>query len=344
MSTDEPVIPQRDWQVATTADHVAIWIGTGIWCIDVIAVVYAIINYRYPPLKAKQVHLIAVALVASILWWIGNLQATGALGHVGIFRICLLWGVWVQAIFGVQLLLTVLVYRLYKLHRILIQEKPARGWQFWTTVLIFWLPMPIIGLAAHVLGEQRTIYYHAENDWCQWAPIYKYAMLPLPIVGLSFLLWLNIALRNTRKSFNEYREQRIGFIVSLIVLVSYTLVDGVFVVANKLVWARVLQASLVLLAGNIYFWVMLGGPLFGFTFAREAYLEKFRKGLTLSALNKLSEPWRGKTGMTNATTRQTSQPSALKLPDGFDARFSMPSPTEFEGGTSELRLMRADHG
>lgn len=81
-----------------------------------------------------------------------------------------------------------MAYRLYKLHRILIQEKAARGVGFWGVVCLLWVPIVVLGVASQIVPDRHSVWYDEGNDWCQWGKGFKYVMLVWPVLGLGVLL------------------------------------------------------------------------------------------------------------------------------------------------------------
>ncbi|KAI9090878.1 hypothetical protein DFS34DRAFT_597494 [Phlyctochytrium arcticum] len=311
---DVPQPIQRDWLLATTADYVATYFGAVIWGFDLLVLAYAVYHRNWLPLKAKQVDVSAVGLFAGICFWLGNLHATGITGFGSeVLRKCSFWGLWVQIILGVHLLLAVMNYRIYKLHYIIIQGKVARGWRFYWFIIAFYLPIVILGFAAAGLGPQHSVFYMTSNDWCQWNQTFKMAMIPTPLLGFAVLVWLNIALRNIRSSFNEYSEQRLGFLQSMITFICYCLNNGIFNTSNKVIWARVLQNILILLAGHVYFILIILPPVWGHLFHREKTLANFQRGMMPVATGVRSSLINLANNQNGALTFQINQMDATTL-------------------------------
>ncbi|KAI9090879.1 hypothetical protein DFS34DRAFT_688896 [Phlyctochytrium arcticum] len=293
---------QLDWLRATTADYVAIYFGAVIWGFDLIVLAYAVYHRNWVPLKAKQVDVSALGLFPGICFWLGNLHATGVTGFASdVLRMCSFWELWIQLILGEHLLLAVMNYRLYKLHYIIIQGKVARGWRFYWFIIAFYVPILIPGFAAAAMGPQHSVSY----------------------------MWLNIALRNIRSSFNEYSEQRVGFLQALLTFIWYFVNNAIFYTSNKVIWVRVIQNILILLAGHVYFTVILLPPVWGHLFHREKTLANFQRDMMPVAIGVRSSLIKFANNQTGASTFQTGQMDTTTLQAKEDA--------ETLGGAAKLK-------
>jgi hypothetical protein len=125
---------------------VVLAIGITVFLLGYLAIGFAFLNREFAPLKAKQLPVLLLALISATCWWMGTLQALGVIQQTGIFRYCLLWGVWLQTVLGVQLHLTIYTFRILRLYYILVQVWTPTGFLFWTLVLSVWAPSLIMGM------------------------------------------------------------------------------------------------------------------------------------------------------------------------------------------------------
>ncbi|KAJ2510780.1 hypothetical protein GGI11_005355, partial [Coemansia sp. RSA 2049] len=60
-----------------TADLVVVVLLSCIFAINLVAVVFLIFNRKYPPLRSKSPVLMVIMFVASVFWFVGDLQVNG---------------------------------------------------------------------------------------------------------------------------------------------------------------------------------------------------------------------------------------------------------------------------
>ncbi|RKO85884.1 hypothetical protein BDK51DRAFT_24857 [Blyttiomyces helicus] len=261
------------------SDLVATVFGASVWVFDIFALAVGLALRAFPPLKAKQIHLLIPALFGSICWWLGSLAATSAIRPYGIFQHCSFWGVWMQQSFGVELVIAFfrLVRLLMRGSRDLIQCKPTSGIGYHLTTLA--LCLPSIGLAvASLLSPSGDVLFHDDNTGltlCTFDTTFKYVDIVFAGAGVIFLGvsgWIDfVFLRHIDVSFNEFKELRLGFVTALVALATFS--------GLNLAHSQRTVSYISLLAANVYFWTILGPPLFGRLFDREACEAKFWAGI-----------------------------------------------------------------
>ncbi|KAH6563530.1 hypothetical protein BASA50_002562 [Batrachochytrium salamandrivorans] len=250
-------------------------IGIVTLSIDIIAFLIALYNQDYPPLRAKQLFLVGMGLVAGCLWFFGFMHAAGMFVLSGFFSNCPLWTVVVQISLGTQLVLITIMLRLYRLYRVIVQQKPISGldFRFWWSVIL--LPMVLTAAIALILPSEDVNYLDPATGVCQFNYVFKFAIMgvvfiTIIIVGV-FMLFVQSKIHIS--AFNEFRENRILFTIALVTLFVNFFCNVTSLYRSS--WAQVSVAIIDLVAVHLNFWILLFGPLYACYFNREDYLMDF---------------------------------------------------------------------
>lgn len=247
-----------------------------------VALAYTIYHRNYPPLKAKHVPFISLAFLGCFFWYIGELHSIGILGYSApIFNACLFWDVWIQLVLGIHLFMVVLVLRLYSLYHVFVRHRAISDIRFLPPLVLFYIPSIAIALFASVSPHGTAVYFDAKNGFCAMREYFKAANLVFYGAGLLVLGWLTWALRNIRRGFNEFSEQRIGFYIALVTILVNALV--IMTGFSYRAWGKYLLVAANMLGGNIYLWLVIGQPLYGCVFRRDECLLKFIEDLNLDS-------------------------------------------------------------
>ncbi|KAI9596226.1 hypothetical protein BDF19DRAFT_438530 [Syncephalis fuscata] len=250
--------------------------GTGI-----LALLVAFYHRKYPLLKAKHLPLLALSHFGAILWNVGFLHASNFLILPARWELCGLWDIWIQWVFGVMLLSGVLILRLYSLYRVFVQRKSVTVKELVIVSIYYYLPIVLCAVFFTIMPKVGS-WYNPVTKKCQVNAIYQgtaFGIVSLALIGLG---WLTYNLRGIRRSFNEFKELRIGFFLVLLVFS----VNAILVMTHlsQSMLNRCILAVFNVLAGNLYFWLTLGRPLYGCLFQRQQYLDKFLHTLALDGV------------------------------------------------------------
>jgi hypothetical protein len=257
-------------------------LGTGllIFTMGYIAIGIAFWNRDYPPLKAKQIPVIFLSLVSATCWWTGSVQAYGIIQQTGIFRFCLLWGIWFQTVVGVQLHIAIYTFRILRLYFILVLGLTPTGFVFWSLVLSVWFPSIVMGFLPVAFpgkyfstGPIPIRGFEDGTPTCDYFdPIYSNLLMLWALYGLLLLLFLNFKVSRVRAAFNEYNENKYGLLVLyLVLIVNFILGFG----SQNFTWGQILMASNQLMASNSLFWFTMFKPLKGFLFRKKEFLAEW---------------------------------------------------------------------
>ncbi|RKP04647.1 hypothetical protein THASP1DRAFT_26760, partial [Thamnocephalis sphaerospora] len=235
--------------------------------------------HRFPPLKAKHLPLVSAYYVGAFLWYFGHLQTQGIFGYGGIWQYCQLWGIWIQYVFGVMLTLGIFNYRLYALYIVFVCGRSFAEAPKLLLVICYFIPIIAIALVGVVESEISLAL--DDNGSCQFTLWYKIALLAVLSAAQVVGAYLSYLVRNIRRSFNEYHEQRIGLAVAFTCIT----LNGVMILGqfNYLLYGKLIMLFANLAAANVYFWLVLGPPLYGCLFHRKRCLRNFIANLELDS-------------------------------------------------------------
>ncbi|KAJ3358990.1 hypothetical protein HDU91_005056, partial [Kappamyces sp. JEL0680] len=249
-------------------------LGVGVFLINYVSVLFAIYRRDWAPFRAKQPLVLLAALVSATFWWLGNLQALGMVDQNGVFSICYLWSVWIQIVLGVQLYLTILLFRLLRLYFILVLCRAPEGSWFWSILILSYLPQVIMGLVPFFLSV-LSVYPEPIPDfpgdpYCNFSDkLYGNGLLFFVFVQLLLLIFVNYKIAHVRKAFNEHRETKTALWTCVFILLLNFVIAQLKAQNYPLGRMAVCLSNLV--ACNILLWTSLWGPLFGYVSDKAAY-------------------------------------------------------------------------
>ncbi|KAI8923494.1 hypothetical protein BC831DRAFT_403695 [Entophlyctis helioformis] len=263
---------------------VLIFIGIAVLLLDWTAMIIALANSSYAPLRAKQLGLVALSLASGTLWFVGSLQGNNLLVCTGIMSYCVVWAVFVQIILGLQVYVGSILLRLYRLYRVIVQKLPARGWDYALWSASFFAPSIACSIVAFVLPAEYVNSFREATQACHFNPTFKIFLIVFGSIGVGVTGWFMWVLSRKvpLKSFNEYRENRTLFLVYLYALAVYMVVN--ISGGNNYLWGVMATCSTILFITHVNLWIVLYKPLKGFLFYHDAHLEEFRAGLSVTEM------------------------------------------------------------
>ncbi|KAI8914464.1 hypothetical protein EDD86DRAFT_199398 [Gorgonomyces haynaldii] len=238
-------------------------------------------NRDYPPIKAKQLNVMTIAVFSCFCWWIGDTISLGTFESFGSVIYCPLWVVIFQVVFGIQLYLTVFTFRLLRLYFILVRTKSPEGLLFWSVIALSFVPSFVMGLIPIFMpGKLISVNPVPAGITlsCEVTSFPYYVALFLPIfIQISFIGFLNFKVAFIRRSFNEFQETKISFIISVLVVIV-----GFFLRMYK--YQDTIPGKLALSFGELIaamslFWATMYKPLYGLLFNKEGHLKEWQRGL-----------------------------------------------------------------
>ncbi|KAJ1934873.1 hypothetical protein GGF37_006209, partial [Kickxella alabastrina] len=83
------------------ADAIMVVVIATVYAFNFLAVIYMLWHRNYPPLKSKNVIIMAFIFVVSAVWYVGDLQANGhiPLANSGLTN-CKAYGLWMRILLG----------------------------------------------------------------------------------------------------------------------------------------------------------------------------------------------------------------------------------------------------
>jgi hypothetical protein len=264
-----------------TYEIINLCVGTFLFSISLTGLTIALAKRSFPPIKAKSPHLVALALLANIAFWIGKLQAHGFLGYDGVLHNCTFWGIWVQCVLGVCLMNAVLSLRYQRLYTVLILRQSTWSLRTYIPSIVYALVVLTCAVLSSIMPRTMGFYWDENSNNCFSTKASMYMFLPCIIIGIAILAVLTWRLRHVRDAFNEYRETRYGIILLLLAFAINTvlMVTGY----GRYRWAKHILVIISFLWGNLYFWMVMGKPIYGYLFDRRRSQERFIAGLKIDA-------------------------------------------------------------
>ncbi|XP_011270471.1 hypothetical protein CAOG_08830 [Capsaspora owczarzaki ATCC 30864] len=274
----------------TLGEWILISYTIAVFFFDLLMVGYILYHREYKPLKAKQLDLVILSLIAGWFYMLGTLQARWVLPHSGVFSNCAFWGIAAQLMLGGYLWIVAVLFRLYRLNYILLNpqiRKKARhpAWMY-LRLFLFWVPGILLCLIAIGTGgvshdslpkDDGTFtgdMCHSNKDWTK-------GFLGLALVYFLVMLYYAFRLRNIRLSFNEFAYTKY---LGVVVLVAFSVYGIVLMLDyDYYLWGRIVIGYIVLLCTQAFFCFQIGSPVWGCMFDRENYAHQFRMNMSKDA-------------------------------------------------------------
>ncbi|KAL2918930.1 hypothetical protein HK105_201764 [Polyrhizophydium stewartii] len=242
----------------------ALFVGVALLVVvDAAALITALVCMDYPPLRARQLPLVALTFVAGVCWTVGAMQVHNMFDPAtAVFRACAVWSVLLQVALGLQLVLSSIALRLYRLFRIFVQKQPTSGLGFYAVCIGIMLPCVGFGIAPFVLPATSVDWFEPTINSCLFNPAFK--VLIFTLFGLeTIFLGMFMLIVNSRIHIEAFREEgpnRMLFGANLAVLAMYLVVN-----ATGLQWTtggRVMLVVSVVAAMHSNLWTLLMTPFF----------------------------------------------------------------------------------
>jgi len=246
--------------------------------IQVVVMVYVILNRDYLPFKSKQVDLLTMAVFFSCVWYPGFLQSIKIIPHEGVWSLCSLWQVWFNIVFGFSMWASLVILRFWKLVFLFKLKKKAANWKMNCFFFIIWTPSLAYGIAAVIVEPFDTV-----NNYCVMDNSFLYALYAY--IGILFILFFvfMFVLRNINHSaFNEFAENRRNALFATVCFIAFV----VIVALNELFydWARITCLVLIQSLINFKFWNILGYNLFKTIQDKEGFERSFKEQMSKDSM------------------------------------------------------------
>ncbi|KAJ1926595.1 hypothetical protein IWQ60_003675 [Tieghemiomyces parasiticus] len=217
---------------------------------------------------------------------------------------CIIYEAWLMYFCGLHLYLIVVNYRIWILYWLLIRMRPIGGRAFYGVFACLCIPAILFPVLSTAIPGWVTASEGDRKGNCRYTVAYhiyfSFALYYLVAVAVV----LSVLLRNVRKTFNEYRESMIstaGFVI-LAIVTGVTGSQYIFLHG----WGRFIILTLSLVTVNLYFWISLSRPLYGYLFDRQNYLARFQETLAMDGLTGLQSSGGGTASRSEATAVKAS--------------------------------------
>ncbi|KAJ2898634.1 hypothetical protein IWW38_001308 [Coemansia aciculifera] len=263
-------------QLRNGLDIAMITLGAVLMFANTILLIYALLHHTYPPLRAKNLKLIAVLYFSMLIWYLGTIGTNYNLP--GMFKFndsCILFGSWFRILLGIFLYIHVHIVRLYIYIRLFNQSKRVTIKVYVIGFSLYALFVLAYGLPTTILQNQLTVRYIPQLDICDYGEAFKNISFSLVWAGWITILITTYLARNINSSFNEFREMLAICIISSISLTYLTVVHNV--VDDYIVhrWARNTTTLFEYLTGQSPLFILLRVPVYNCLFRRTEYQREF---------------------------------------------------------------------
>ena len=286
--------------VFTFVTYLASW---GVWLLAYIS--------KYPPFRARQLHVMAASLLVSLFWQFGVLYSVDFFLYEPPLDNCYIFNTCMYVVIGVNGCMVIMAYRKLRLYYIAIKRVDASGILFWSQLLVPWLVAIAYALiplgVSEIMTLKSEIYDGTGRRQCNYkSKLYLNGLFVVPVYYLCYMVGLIYLLRGIKRAFNEYNEMKISLFVWFIM----TALNMVFVILDTQTlsskpWRSVGTALTSVVGSFSLFYSVMTGPLIGYLFNREQYLKDFQKSLKEDKMD--SRAGAKSAGKNNTASKRGSQ-------------------------------------
>ncbi|KAJ1965610.1 hypothetical protein GGI12_000661 [Dipsacomyces acuminosporus] len=237
--------------------------------------IYVNVNRSYIPFKCKNIPLINVLFVSTLMLLIGDVYVNHSSLLYTNRPICIVTVSWLRISFGMYNVVCCYTFRVYEYICIFRWKVRATGKYLWIP-LALWVLIPLIyGILASTLPPDWGIGYDEDTRICTTSrPLYLMAVAFI-IILLLVLGYATFVARRLNSCFNEFRE--------LLPMIFYTLTAMVVQVAfrwipsigrNTFIY-NTLVTMTDLFVGQVSFYALVARPVYHCIVDREEYLNYF---------------------------------------------------------------------
>ncbi|KAJ2115125.1 hypothetical protein IW146_002555 [Coemansia sp. RSA 922] len=269
------------------ADLIAVIVITVIYFFQLLAVLFMLWNRKYPPIKAKNPWIMLGIFLASIFWFVGDLQVDGHAPLKGTaLEKCKAIGVWLHLLLGVCPVNALIGLRSYSLYQVFCRNRPFRGFQLYAPVAFIVGLLLTLGIITEALPASKTTLYLDGFDMCSFSTGFQVAIFVYVWVSWAAVAALNWRIRNIKSSFNESREVTIAGIMIFSILTFMTVLSySVTAYPLKVKW-RIVTTSLNHFSTIATWWIPMAVPMYKCLTDREEYQKQWMLKLRQDGLQR----------------------------------------------------------
>ncbi|KAJ1799874.1 hypothetical protein LPJ59_001522 [Coemansia sp. RSA 2399] len=244
--------------------------------INTLVFAYAAWNHKYPPLRAKNMPLIAVLYVSMLFWFLGTIGTNFNLPGVFDFKSsCILFASWFRVLLGIFLFIHINVFRLYTYLRIFREMKRMRVHVYVIGAVVYLAIIVAYGIPVTVLRNKLTVQFVPELGTCIYGTVFIELSFAIVWMGWIAVVVVTVVARNINTSFNEYKEMVLIIILSSITLTYETIAHNIVRDYVLYRWSRTLSTYMEYLSSQSALFILLGVPVYNCIFHRESYRREF---------------------------------------------------------------------
>ncbi|KAJ2804392.1 hypothetical protein H4R21_001658, partial [Coemansia helicoidea] len=142
-------------------DIFALVVGAVLMLLNTILYAYAMAHHRYPPLRAKNLRLISVLWVCTLVWYLGIIGTNFNIGHLfgESSSSCTAFGLWLRVLLGVFTFIYIHIMRLYLYIRIFLQVRRVTYRIYLVGCVIYFAMILGFGIPMTILHDSLTVTY-----------------------------------------------------------------------------------------------------------------------------------------------------------------------------------------
>ncbi|KAI8320910.1 hypothetical protein GQ54DRAFT_199475 [Martensiomyces pterosporus] len=241
--------------------------------LQLLALVYALWNRKYPPIRAKGIATMVLMYVAGVMWYVGDI-ATNEMVHPTnkFLSNCIIVTIWLRSILGQTMMFHVLALRCMSLYFKYKLKRRFKGLARNAASLIL-IAVPLsAGVIITVLPTARTVSYVRGAQICNFHKQFKETVVILTWIALGTLVLGSIAIHRVPCIFGENREVQIACAALVSVIAFHTtLFYKKPLYPSSLAW-RISAVSVDQVAILASWWAAMGVPLYHCLANRDEYL------------------------------------------------------------------------
>ncbi|ORX70866.1 hypothetical protein DL89DRAFT_315550 [Linderina pennispora] len=244
---------------------------------------YAIYNRDYLPIKSKNVWIVAGIGLGSTIFNVSFNILNGMMGFEGVLGYCRFWTAWMMSTLGLGLFLSPMNMRLIIYYRVFVTRRThsythftvAKFLRRYWPLFVLWMPVVASSIVASVLPAHKTVQLVVDHglNTCHNNFSFLYFIFAYFAAQVLVAWGLYLRMRKIAKAFNEFRLA----LWTLLIFTAIFVLNLAVMLAQGTVypWGRIFLAFANMVLFNSYFWTILGPPIYGHIFRREATLRRF---------------------------------------------------------------------
>ncbi|KAJ2785793.1 hypothetical protein H4R18_000339 [Coemansia javaensis] len=243
--------------------------------VDSAAMVYCFRNRKYLPLKSANLINMYLTYVSMLLTFIGTANVASFAGNGRQWMVCAVAVGWLGMALGGLLFVAMLQMRVYSYVNAFVLNRRATG-VFALIPAVYMITLStLFGILAFVLPTTSGYEYIADTNVCTAHGGIYYMGMALMIIQTLVLGLLMFKARRMESCFNEYRKMLIVCGVCFVCGIVLIGIQHVHFATGQLAVYGALNILFSFIPQHVYFYTILGMPIFRSIRQRDAYLHAF---------------------------------------------------------------------